>query len=254
MKNWFKSHHKQVKQLLIALLVGIAVSGIFFLIFSLTGVFQFDGGLHINHELFNALKNSIWLYIVFVLVEALTCTLCVMNPIGSGAFIALGIVLFGANWKCFLACFIGCWLAYLLIDAVGRFGGSKLIIKIFGEEEYKKIEDLVNEKGLVYVPIMYVLPLFPDDFICLVVGSLKMKWWYHMLSGAIGKSIGIATAVFGISIIPRDLFIPFSVDKLYNYFVLGAVLIVYITFLFKISRWIDKKLSAHIKKKREEKN
>ena len=74
-----------------------------------------------------------------------------------------------------------------------------------------------------------------------------------MTYGAIGKAVGIATVVFGVSIIPTDLFIPLTLDKLYNWFVLGACLIVYITCLFKIARWIDKKLTAHIRKKREEK-
>ena len=140
-----------------------------------------------------------------------------------------------------------------MIDAIGRFGGSKVIVKIFGEEEYLKTERLINERGLVYVPIMYLLPLFPDDFICLCVGSMKMKWWLHMLYGAIGKAVGIATVVFGVSLIPVELFLPLSFDKLYNWFVLIACLIVYITCLFKGARWLDKKLSGWMKKRREAK-
>ena len=75
-----------------------------------------------------------------------------------------------------------------------------------------------------------------------------------MIYGAIGKAVGIATVVFGVSIIPKDLFLPITIDKLYNYFVLIACLIVYITCLFKVARWLDKKLSAWLKKRRESKN
>ena len=253
MKEYLRTHKKQLIQLLIVLGLGILISGIFFLIFYLTGIIQFDGGFKFNAELFNELRDKPTLYIAYLFVEAIGATLLCMNPVGSGIFVWLGIALFGANWKCFLVTFGGCILSYIIIDAVGRFGGSKLIIKIFGQEEYEKTEELINEKGLVYVPIMYLLPLFPDDFICLCVGSMKMKWWLHMLYGAIGKAIGIATVVFGVSLIPKDLFLPLTVEKLYNWFVLVACLIVYITCLFKIARWIDKKLSAHLKKKREEK-
>ena len=251
MKNWIKNHKKQLLQLLLVLVLGAAISGIFLLIFVLTGVIQYDNGFKFNAELFNELRDKPILYVVFVLVEAVGATLLCMNPIGSGVFVWLGIALFGANWKCFVAAFTGCLLSYIMIDALGRFGGSKLIIRIFGKEEYDKIDALIKEKGMVYVPIMYLLPLFPDDFVCLCVGSMKMKWWLHMLYGAIGKAVGIATVVFGVSLIPMDLFIPISVDNLYNWFVLIACLIVYITLLFKIARLIDKKLSAYLKRRKE---
>lgn len=252
MKNWLKGHKKQLIQLGVALLLGVIVSGIFLLVFYLTGVIYYDNGFKFNTELFNSLKGNVWLYLVFIAVESVGCFVLCMNPIGSGVFVWLGIALFGANWKCYLATLGGCILSYIMIDALGRFGGSKVIIKIFGENEYNQTKQLINEKGLVYVPIMYLLPLFPDDFICLCVGSMKMNWGLHMLYGLIGKSVGIATVVFGVSIIPKDLFLPISIDKLYNYFVLIACLIVYITTLFKLARWVDKKLSKMLERKRNE--
>ena len=250
MKNWIKTHKKQIIQLLIAIGVGVVISGIFLLIFYLTGVFYWDNGFMFNIDLFNALRDNPWLYVVYMLVEAAGCVLLCMNPVGSGVFVWLGMALFGANWKCFLATFGGCFLSYIVIDAIGRFGGSRIVKKIFGEEEYKKAEDLIQEKGITYVPMMYLLPVFPDDMICLVVGSMKFKWWLHMVYAIIGKSVGIATVVFGVSIIPKDLFLPFTADKIYNWFVLVACLIVYVTTLFKIARWIDKKVSAWIEKRR----
>ena len=246
--EYVKSHKKQLFQLLITLLVGVMLSLIFMLVFYLTGVIKFEDGIKINADLFFALRDNFWLYVVFVAVEAVGGALLCMSPFGSGAFIWLGIALFGANWKSFVACSIGCFLSYMLIDAIGRFGGSKIIRKIFGEEEFQKANDLINEKGLIYVPIAYLLPIFPDDFICLCVGSMRMNWFLHMIFAFIGKAVGIATTIFGVTIIPIDLFWPISMDKLYNYFILGACLIVYITTLFKIAHWIDKKLSAFIKK------
>ncbi len=245
------NHKKQIIQLLIVLGLGFIISGVFLLIFYLTGVFYWDGGFKFNAELLDSLRDSVWLYFVYIGIMAGGCVLLCMNPVGSGVFVWLGIALFGANWKCFLATFAGCFLAYMIIDAIGRFGGSKLIIKIFGENEYKKAEELINEKGLTYVPIMYLLPVFPDDMICLVVGSMKFKWWLHMIYAAVGKSVGIATVVFGVSIIPKDMFLPITSDKLYNWFVLIAVLIVYVFVLFKLARWIDKKVSAYVEKRRK---
>lgn len=218
----------------------------------LTGVMYWDNGIHIDTDLFNSLKDNVWLYIIFVVVDAIGCVILSMNPLGSGVFVWLGIALFGANWRCYVATLIGCILSYVMIDALGRFGGSKLIIKIFGEEEFRKVEKMINEKGLTYVPIMYLLPLFPDDFICLCVGSMKMKWWLHMIYGAIGKAVGIATFVFGVSIIPTDRLLPITFENLYDWFILIGVLIVYITTLFKVAHFIDNKLTAYLRKKRGE--
>ena len=253
-KKYVQSHKKQLAQLLLVVGIGIAISAIFLLIFLLTGVFYFDNGFHFNAELFAALRDNPMLYIVYVLVEAICCTLLCMNPIGSGVFVWLGIALFGANWKCFLAAFAGCFLSYIMIDALGRFGGAKLIKRIIGEEEYSEIEDLINKKGYTYIPIIYIMPIFPDDLTCLVVGTLKFNWWFHMLSAFIGKAVGIATVVFGVSLIPTQLFLPISVDKLYNWFVLIACIIVYVTVLFKAARWIDKKISTWLEKRQKEKN
>ena len=249
MKKWLKEHKKTIIKVLLLLGIGVAISGVFLLIAYLTGVIYVDGGLKFNTELFNSLKDSPWLYIVYMLVASIGATLLCMNPLGTGLFTWLGIALFGANYKCFLATFGACLLSYLIIDFIGRFGGSKLIIKIFGEEEYKKTEKLINEKGITYIPIMYLLPIFPDDMICLVVGSMRFKWWLHMLYASIGKSVGTATIVFGVSLIPKEQFLPISIDKLYNWLVLIAVIIVYVTILFKVARWIDKKVTNHIKNK-----
>lgn len=253
-REWVKSHKKQIGQMIIALVIGVVVSGLFLLIFYLTGVFYWDNGFKFNAELLESLRNTPWLYLVFIGIMAISGTILCMNPVGSGVFVWLGIALFGANWKCFLATLSGCLLSYVMIDALGRIGGSKLIIKIFGESEYENTHKMINEKGVVYVPIMYLLPIFPDDFICLVVGSMKMKWWLHMIFALVGKSVGIATVVFGVSIIPKDLFLPITVDKLYNWFVLIACLIVYIFVLFKLARWLDKKVSGLIEKRREKKS
>lgn len=253
MRSWIKQHKKQLLQLALTFAVGVAISLLFLLVFCLTGVITFDGGFSFNAELFESLKGNPWIYIVYLLVEAIGCAVLCMSPAGSGVFVWLGIALFGANWKCFLVVLAGCLLSYMIIDAMGRFGGSKMIIRIFGKDEYDRIVNLINTKGILYALIIYTAPLFPDDFCCLVFGSIKMKWWLHMLFALIGKSVGIATVVFGVSLIPTELFIPFSMDKIYNYFVLGGCLIAYVTVLFRFFRWANAKIGDFLEKRRERK-
>ena len=72
-----------------------------------------------------------------------------------------------------------------------------------------------------------------------------------MIYGAVGKAVGIATVVFGVSIIPTDRLLPITTTNLYDWFILIGVLIVYITCLFKLAHFIDNKLTAYLRKKRE---
>ena len=43
-------------------------------------------------------------------------------------------------------------------------------------------EKLINKYGKGYIPLFYLFPLFPDDAICCVVGSLKVNFRYHLFS------------------------------------------------------------------------
>ena len=87
MKKWIKIHKKQLLQLLLAFGIGVVISSIFLLVFGLTGVISFKGDVRFNAELFNELRGNPLLYIVFVLVMAISGTLLCMNPVGSGVFV-----------------------------------------------------------------------------------------------------------------------------------------------------------------------
>ena len=143
------------------------------------------------------------------------------------------------------------------MDLVGRFGGSKLIIKLIGQEEYDSALNLLQEKGMVYVPIMYLLPVFPDDAICMICGALKIKWWVHYLEILACRGIGCATIVFGIEILPKEL-----VDNLtsFNWAYIGehivdylcmlTVIVFWVCVVFTLGRIVDKWLSKKLKERR----
>ena len=76
-------------------------------------------------------------------------------------FILVGVAMFGATWQTFLLCFAGVITSSFLMDILGRFGGSKIIIKLIGEEDYLKAEKLIKEKGISYLPLFYLFPAFP---------------------------------------------------------------------------------------------
>ena len=199
-----------------------------------------------------------WGWIVFVLLQVLCTVLLCMVPGTSMTFITVGVILFGANWKTFLLCFSGVIIASIIMDLIGRFGGSRLIIKLIGQKSYNEALGLVQEKGMVYVPVMYLLPVFPDDFICMVCGSLRVKWWVHYIEIVLCRGIGCATIVFGVSILPEELIAglkaldwTFIFSHLWDYITMITVLAFWVIVMLFIARKIDKFLSKRLASKKD---
>ena len=162
-----------------------------------------------------------WGWIVFLLLQVLCTVLLCMVP--------------GTSMKTFLLCFSGVIIASIIMDLIGRFGGSRVIVKLIGQKSYDETFALVQTKGMVYVPVMYLLPIFPDDFICMICGSLRVKWWVHYIEIVLCRGIGCATIVFGISILPVDLI---SALKSFDWAFIGAHLWDYITMITVLAFWV----------------
>lgn len=84
----------------------------------------------------------------------------------------------------------GCILSYWL----GRWFGTRAINWVAGsEEDFNKWSKFINEKGKIWYLLSVVLPVFPDDLICIICGSLKMDFGFYTLANLIGRSIGLIT-------------------------------------------------------------
>ena len=84
----------------------------------------------------------------------------------------------------------GCILSYWL----GRWFGSKAVKWVAGsEEDFDKWSKFINEKGKIWYLLSVLLPVFPDDILCIIAGSLKMDFGFYTLANLIGRSIGLIT-------------------------------------------------------------
>ena len=253
MKLPSKEKLKKYLKILIVLLVVAAISvGLYFLLraFGLTDV----------AKLKDFLKSvGPWAVIVYILLRVFATIFLSFVPACSMVFDLLSIATFDyyPPIVIFLICFASVVITSVCMDLIGRFGGNKAIIKILGKEDYEEAIDLVQEKGLVYVPVMYLLPIFPDDAICMVSGATKMNFWVHLLEIILCRGIGCATIVFGLQIIPQDLT---NNLKTFNWSYIGAniieyirlavIIVAYLGLLFWFTRQIDKWLTKRIKNKK----
>lgn len=243
-----KSKLKKYLKILIVLLVVAGISvGLFFILRA--------NGLTDPDLLRDFIKKTgPWAIIVYIVLRVLCTVFLSFVPACSMIFDILSVKTFDylPLPVVFLICFASVLFTSIVMDLIGRFGGNKAIIKILGQEEYDEAEGLVQEKGMVYVPVMYLLPIFPDDGICMVTGATKMNFWVHFLEIFLCRGIGCATVVFGLQIIPPEVS-SFTSRNIIDYLRVALVIIAYLALLFYFTRRIDKWLTNYLKNRKAKK-
>ena len=201
-----KKYKKAAKDILLLLVAIAAISLVTLLLLVAFEIIQINDGIHFSEEVFYSFKTSWYGWIIFTLImTVLTVLLCVI-PGASMAFILLTQAIYPVAWEAFLLSVIRVLLCSALMYCIGYFGGYKLCVKFLGEEDCEKALGLLRDKGSVYFPLMMMFPVFPDDALVMIAGTLKMSMKWFVPSIIIGRGIGIATIVFGFSFIPFESF------------------------------------------------
>ena len=230
--------------IVLLILIGISV-GLYFLLkhFGFTDIEKLKGFLQ---------STGPWAIIVYMVVRILSTIFLSFMPACSMVFDLLSLAAFDylPPVLIFAICFSSVLLTSVTMDLIGRFGGNKAIIKILGKEDYEEAKDLIQEKGMVYVPVMYLLPIFPDDAICMVSGATKMNFLVHFIEIFLCRGIGCATVIFGVQIIPSEVS-SFTSHNPLDYMRVALVIVAYLGLLLYMARRIDKWLTAFLKKRKK---
>lgn len=92
----------------------------------------------------------------------------------------------------------GCIVSYFL----GAKIGSKAVKWIAGDEqEFTKWCDVINKKGKWWYFATVILPIFPDDLLCIVAGSLKFNFGFYCFANAVGRSVGLVTMILTLKLV-----------------------------------------------------
>ena len=79
-------------------------------------------------------------------------------------------------------------------------------VGFISEEEYNKWLSVLKSKktNIIYFGTI-LLPIFPDDILCLLAGSIKMNFWWYLIANIVGRAIGLATFIFVFKVISDSL-------------------------------------------------
>ena len=205
-KNFVADNYKKIGNILLIAIVLIALSIGAFLLLSAFDVVYYDDGVQINEELFDQFLGAWYGWIIIILIQIIVTTLLCFVPGASMAFIMLLSHIFKSQLDAFLVAFIGVMLSSLLMYITGRLGGYAICVKLLGKEDCAKASKLLNNRGVVFFPLMMLLPVFPDDALVMIAGTLRMSLKWFVPSIVICRGVAIAAIVFGLSNIPFETF------------------------------------------------
>jgi len=179
--------------------------------------------------------------LVYILIQLLQV---VFLPIPASVICIVGSLIYGPLLGS-LYCCIGVCVGSLISFFVGRIFGFKLVTWIVGKENTEKYSEIIRKRGIVFLGLAFLLPMFPDDILCFIAGVTKIKVknfiWVTILTRPIGV---ICMAIFGSGYI-----IPYRGWGIYAWvlILIIAMTLVYIVLRFqdKLQEFILKKVLKH---------
>lgn len=215
------------------------------------GVIYFEDGVKLNIELFREFRDSWYGWCIIILVQVIFTTLLCFVPGLSMAFILMMQTLFSNPWQAFAIAFSGVILSSLIMYLAGRTGGYKMCEKVLGEKDCKKASELLNHRGTVFFPLMMLFPMFPDDALVMVAGTLRMSLKWFIPSIVVGRGIGVATIIFGTASVLSTGF-----DHAWQWvlYIGGWTLFIVAVFFgaYKFNKFLDKRRIAAEEKQKDD--
>ena len=187
-----------IKLIISALIIGALILAVYL-------IFYFLGWTRLTREeLQSYIENTGAIApLVFIAVSFAQVTLV---PIPGMVTILAGSYLFGF-WESLLYSYIGMVIGGMVSFALGRFVGRPYVNWVAGGKE-KADEWIKKLKGreTVYLFFAFLLPLFPDDVLCVVAGALPIRWLTFTIMQLFTRFTSIAATMVFMSgeIIPYE--------------------------------------------------
>lgn len=220
----------------------IRKSKIFFIIliiilFSIISIFLYIKLSNVENlatfkEWFAPTLKGYLLYFLLVVLQIL------FIPISTMVLIVPALIMFGA-WTTFLITLLALILGSAITFYIGYFCRSFAVKFINKNATFMKWYYELEKNGKFLLPYFSIIPIFPDEIICLLAGVTKMNFWYFLLVTAISRALHLIFVCFLGAIIPMHGW----------WLVLWIIILLLITYAcfilnkkqFKIKEWFNNK-------------
>lgn len=198
--NGVKSNHVWVK--LLALLV--VVGGGAFLLYA-SGLFRF----FMDKDRILAFLDSLgpWKFAGFIFLQSLQV---VVAPIPGEVTGLLGGYLYGPVAGVALST-AGLTLGSFAAFALSRYFGRPFAEKFVPESAMRRFDYLLHHKGAFLVFLLFLIPGFPKDYLCYILGLGHLSTLEFLLIGGTGRLLGTILLTLGGNYIRLHQYMRFSI-------------------------------------------
>lgn len=159
----------------------------------------------------------------------------VAAPVPGEATGVVGGYVFGAGWG-FVYSTVALASGSLINFALGRMLGERFVRRLISAEAFGRLNRMVTHQGVVAVMVMFIVPGFPKDYLCLLLGLTTMPLKLFLPIAALGRMPGtLMLSLQGASLYER------------NYWMLALLfavcaLAVFLAWRFRerLYRWVEK--------------
>lgn len=124
--------------------------------------------------------------LVFIVIQTLQV---ILAPIPGEATGFLGGFLFG--WLLgFVYSTVGLTLGSLVAFLIGRWLELKVVEKVIRPETLARFQFIMERQGTLVAFLLFLLPGFPKDYLCLILGLSRMPLKVFLLIASIGRMPG----------------------------------------------------------------
>lgn len=181
-----------VKKFWKILIVVAVIAGVASLAYFLMHHFGLNNNENLLENLRKIVDNSVWGVIVFSIILILQV---IFIPAGTMAFTFPAAVIFESPVKAWLICWISLAIGSWIMFWLARKFGTKILKWIVGTEKAEKYAKFLGQ-GKFVLPLLLLVPIFPDDIICVAAGISNINWLYFMIVIFITRGIDNFCTVF----------------------------------------------------------
>lgn len=177
-----------------------------------------------------------WAWVVFLLVQIALSVPIFVVPFEDELWVSLSIILFGVKIG-FVLSVISMISVSSILYFCGKKFGSVLANKFIGEKVVADVSQKFNKKSKLSLPVLYLIPLFPHDVVCVIAGIGKLNFIYFFFVTLVMRSLEIVAICF-----MGGTLIPWYALSVFEWLILGNLIIIDIYLLTKLQKFMEKKL------------
>ena len=187
-----------------------------------------------------------WMPIAYIALQFLQV---IILPVPGIVSTAVGVAIFGAFWTAIYSVF-GIVLGSFTAFYIGRKWGNKAAGWLIGEDTLVKWRKKLKGKDNLFLTLMFILPLFPDDVLCFIAGLSTMSNRYFAIMIICTRILSIYATCYSVDLIPFNTWWGIAIWIAFFALIVIAFLLFY-KYADTLQKWIKKRRDVRRKKDKE---